>query len=47
MKHIFEEYGDTVIQIIGGIGVITILVDLIRSDGLLHGLIVRLLENAC
>ena len=47
MRHIFEEYGDAIIQALGGIGVIALLIDLIRTDGLLHNLIVRILESAC
>ena len=47
MRHIFEEYGDTILQAIGGIGIIGLLFDLINPGGTLHGLIVKILEKAC
>ena len=46
MRHIFEEYGDVIMQIIGGAGVLALLVDLIRPEGTLHAIIVRILESA-
>lgn len=47
MRHIFEEYGDVILQLLGGVGILAILVDLLRSDGLLHGLVVKVIEAAC
>ena len=47
MKQIFEEYGDIVLSIIGGLGVLAIIFDLLHPSGLLHELIVRLAESAC
>ena len=47
MKTIFEEYGDFILQFLGGIAVIALIVDLIRTDGLLHQLLVQLVESAC
>lgn len=47
MKMIFEEYGDAIIQALGGIGILALLIDLIRADGVLHNLIVQILDNAC
>lgn len=47
MKHIFEEYGDVIMQAIGGIGILALIIDLLREDGLLRGLIVAILESGC
>lgn len=47
MKTIIEEYGSTVLQIIGGVVVLGLIIDLLRPDGSLHELIVRLVESAC
>lgn len=47
MRIIFEEYGDTILQVLGAIGIIGLLIDLISDGGALHGLIVQFLESAC
>lgn len=47
MRHLFEEYGDLIIQAIGGVGAIALIVDMINPTGTLHGLIVKILEKAC
>ena len=45
MKQLFEEYGDAIIQAIGGVGVLLCLISLLRSDGALRNLIVSILES--
>lgn len=47
MKMIFEEYGDVILQILGGAAILAVVIDLIRSNGILHELIVTLIEGAC
>ena len=47
MRHIFEEYGDVIMQVIGGIGVLALLADLIFDGGTLHTIIVEYLKSAC
>lgn len=47
MKMIFEEYGDVILQLLGGLAVLAMIFDLIRGDGLLHELFVKLIESAC
>lgn len=47
MRHIFEEYGDVIIQIIGGVGILALLYELLSSDGSLRAIIVDFLESAC
>lgn len=47
MRHIFEEYGDVILQIVGGIGILGLLADLLRADGRLHAIIVQILKSAC
>lgn len=47
MKTIFEEYGDVILQVLGGIAVVVIIIDLFRSNGVLRELFVKLIENAC
>lgn len=47
MRLLFEEYGDAIIQAIGGICVLVLLFELVRSDGALHGLITYILDSAC
>lgn len=47
MKLIFEEYGDFILQLIGGAAVVALLIDLIRSGGYLHQLLIQLIESAC
>ena len=47
MRHIFEEYGDVILQLLGGVGIIAILIDLLHSDGFLHGLVAQVIESAC
>lgn len=47
MKMIFEEYGDVILQILGGIAIVAIIIDLLRSNGVLHELFVKLIESAC
>ena len=47
MKLIFEEYGDVILQVIGGVAVLAIIVDLLRPGGLLNELFARLVSGAC
>lgn len=47
MKAIFEEYGDVILQILGGLAILAVIFDLIRSNGVLHELFVLLAESAC
>lgn len=47
MKVIIEEYGSTVLQIIGGVAVLGLIIDLLRPNGSLHELIVQLVSSAC
>lgn len=47
MKQIFEEYGEILLQVIGGAGVLWLLYDLLSADGALHGLITRVLSGGC
>ena len=47
MRVIFEEYGSTILQIIGGAVVLALLVDILSPEGNLHELIVMLADSAC
>lgn len=47
MKMIFEEYGDLILQILGGLAMVAIIIDLFRSNGVLRELFVKLIESAC
>lgn len=47
MKAMFEQYGDTIIQVIGGLGILTIAIDLLSNGGSLHQLLVALLNSSC
>ena len=47
MKLIFEEYGDLILQVLGGVAVLAIIIDLLRDGGLLNELFVRLVSGAC
>ena len=47
MRHLFEEYGDAILQGLGGLGVLLLMYDLIRTNGYLHNLIVQVIEKAC
>ena len=47
MRYIFEEYGDLILQAVGGIAVLGLLIDMISADGTLHGYIVKILESVC
>ena len=47
MKLIFEEYGDLILQILGGVSVLAIIIDLLRDGGLLNELVARLVSGAC
>ncbi len=47
MKIIFEEYGDLILQLIAATGIIAMVIDIIRVDGFLHELFVKLAESAC
>lgn len=47
MKHIFEEYGDTILQIIGAVLILGVILDLLNPSGALRELIVFLADSAC
>ena len=47
MKIIFEEYGSVILQIIGGLVVLLILLDMLHPGGNLNELIKNLAESAC
>lgn len=47
MKAILEEYGDLILQILGGSAVLLLIIDLMRSNGILRELLVKLIESAC
>lgn len=46
MRELFEEYGDVILQVIGAIVALAIPFDMIRPNGVLHQLIVELVNNA-
>lgn len=47
MRLLFEEYGDAILQALGGIGILICLIYMLRADGALHAFIVQLLDSAC
>ena len=46
MKHIFDEYGDFILQIIGGMGMVGLVIEMIRPGGLLRELVMALANSA-
>ena len=47
MRTIFEEYGSTILQIIGGVVILGLILDLLHPDGSLRELIIQLADSAC
>ncbi len=47
MRVIFEEYGSVILQIIGGLVILLILLDMLHPGGNLNELISNLAESGC
>ena len=47
MRHIFEEYGDVIMQVLGGAGILALLWELLSADGSLRAIIIEFLKGAC
>lgn len=45
MKAIFDEYGDVILQVLGGLAVVGMLVGFLLPNGELHELIVSILDS--